>query len=103
MLQELTSQRVSAAESREEKIASFKLKKLINEQLDDLKNYRDEDMKREFYMAQIKKSILISFEQLRLIEMELDLLKHQASLTPEQRAANDERSKKPEPGSLPPL
>ena len=62
--------------------------------MDDLKNYKDEEMKREFYMAQIRRSILISIEQLRLIEMELDLLKHQASLTPEQIAENDKRSKK---------
>jgi len=46
---------------------------------------------------------MISFEQLRLIEMELEMLKHAASLTPEQIAANDKRSKAPEPGSLPPL
>jgi len=35
--------------------------------------------------------------------MELEMLKHAASLTPEQRAQNDKRSKAPEPGSLPPL
>lgn len=71
--------------------------------MDELKNYKDEDMKREFYMLQIKRSIMISFEQLRLIEMELEMLKHRASLTPEQVAANDQRSKAPTPGSMPPL
>jgi hypothetical protein len=35
--------------------------------------------------------------------MELDILKHHASLTPEQIAENKRRSEKPEPGSLPPL
>jgi len=48
-----------------------------------LKDYKDEQMKREFYMGQIKKSIFVTFEQLRLIEMETQMLKHQASLTPE--------------------
>ena len=54
-------------------------------------------------MAQIKHSIVTSFEQLRLVDMELDLLKHQASLSQEQIAKNKAMSQKPEPGSLPPL
>jgi len=51
--------------------------------MDMLKNYQDEEMKRDFYMAQIRKSILSSFESLRLVEMELEILKHRESLTPE--------------------
>ena len=33
-------------EDRDAKIAEFKLKKLIEKQLDDLRDYRDEEMKR---------------------------------------------------------
>jgi hypothetical protein len=103
LIAEINSLRQSAEQNRETKIAEFKLKKIINTQMDELKNYRDEEMKREFYMLQIKRSVMISFEQLRLAEMELEMLKHAATLTPEQRAANDNRSKEPAPGSLPPL
>jgi hypothetical protein len=52
-------------------------------------------------MAQMKHSVFSSFEQIRLIEMELDILKHQASLTPEQIERDRLRSEKPD--SLPPL
>ena len=103
MIAELNASRQSAEQNRETKIAEFKLKKVINTAMDELKNYRDEDMKREFYMLQIKRSVMISFESLRTIEFELEMLKHQAGLTPEQKAANDLRSKPPAPGSLPPL
>lgn len=41
-----------------------------------LKDYKDEEMKRDFYMGMIKKSVFSSFEQLRLIEMEVQMLKH---------------------------
>jgi len=52
-------------------------------------------------MAQIKISIFSTFEQLRLIDMELDILKHQASLTPAQIEEERKRSEKPE--NLPPM
>lgn len=71
--------------------------------MDELKNYRDEDMKREFYMMQIRHSVMETFEQLRMVDMEMQMLRHRASLTPEQIAANEKRSAKPEPGSLPPM
>ena len=103
LIAELNAMRQSGEQNRETKIAEYKLKKIINTQMDELKNYKDDVTKREFYMLQIKRSVMISFEQLRLVEMELEMLKHQASLTAEQRAANDQRSKAPEPGSLPPL
>mmetsp|Transcript_31591 Transcript_31591/g.48298 ORF Transcript_31591/g.48298 Transcript_31591/m.48298 type:complete len:87 (-) Transcript_31591:356-616(-) len=54
-------------------------------------------------MAQLKRSVIASFEQLRLVEMELEILKHRATLTPEQLKANEQMSMKPEPGSMPPL
>ena len=59
------------------------MKKQIEQQMDLLKNYQDEETKREFYMAMIRQSILVSFESLRTIEMELEILKHHAQLTPE--------------------
>jgi len=37
-------------------------KKEIEAALDMLKGYKDEQMKREFYMSQIKRSVLVSFE-----------------------------------------
>ena len=39
--------------NRNDKIAMFKRKKDIEMQLDMLRDYKDEDMKREFYMAQL--------------------------------------------------
>ncbi len=46
-----------------------------------LKDYQDEEMKRDFFMCQIKLSIMKTFEQLRLTDMELDMLKHAAGLS----------------------
>lgn len=68
-----------------------------------LKDYKDEQMKRDFYMGQIRKSVFVSFEQLRLIEMELMMLKHKASLTPEQVAENERKSAVRDPKDLPPM
>jgi len=49
-------------DSRESKIAEFKMKQTIGAQMDMLKDYKDEEMKRDYYMAFIKRSVLISFE-----------------------------------------
>lgn len=40
-------------EDRDTKIANYKLKKLLESNLERLKEYRDEDAKREFYKNQI--------------------------------------------------
>jgi hypothetical protein len=40
-------------EDRDTKIANYKLKKLLESNLERLKEYRDEDAKREFYKTQI--------------------------------------------------
>jgi len=40
-------------------------------------------MKRDFYLAQIQKSILETFEQLKMLEMETEILKHRAGLSPD--------------------
>lgn len=45
-------------------------------QLDMLRDYKDDDMKRDFYTSQLKYSILRSLEQLNLIQTELKLLEH---------------------------
>ena len=62
LLKELTANKPNPFQDRESKIAEFRLKKTISAQLDMLKNYEDEDTKREFYMAQIRHSVLNSFE-----------------------------------------
>jgi len=49
-------------ENRDTKIANFRLKKALEANLDRLRNYEDEDMKRDFYFHQLKLSILNSFE-----------------------------------------
>ena len=49
-------------EDRDTKIANFKLKKTLEANLDRLKDYQDEEMKRDFYMCQIKLSIMKTFE-----------------------------------------
>ena len=46
-------------------------------------------MKRNFFMTQIKLSIMKTFEQMRLTDMELDMLKHAAGLSQEQLAENE--------------
>ena len=62
MMEELQQQRPDAYSNREQKIAEFRQKKEIEAALDMLKGYKDEQMKREFYMSQIKRSVLVSFE-----------------------------------------
>ena len=48
-------------EDRDTKIANFRLKKALEANAECLKNYQDEEMKREFYMTQIKLSIMQTF------------------------------------------
>ena len=67
LLEEIKAERTDAFTSRDQKIAEFKAKKEIEKMLDMLKDYKDEQMKRDFYMGQIKKSVFISFEQLGLV------------------------------------
>ncbi|CDW90728.1 c2 domain containing protein [Stylonychia lemnae] len=66
--------------NRNAKIAAMKRKKDLEAQLDLLKNYRDEDMKREFYMNSLKYSIVKSLDQLSLINQEVKLLEYQQTL-----------------------
>jgi len=62
MMEELQQQRPDAYSNREQKIAEHRQKKEIEAALDMLKGYKDEQMKREFYMSQIQRSVLVSFE-----------------------------------------
>jgi hypothetical protein len=103
LMEELRMERSDAFTSRDQKIAEFRAKKGIETALNMLKDYKDEQMKRDFYMGQIKKSVFQSFENLRLIEMETQMLKHQASLTTEQIADNEKKSAPRDPKDLPPL
>lgn len=66
--------------NRNDKIAMFKRKKEIETQLDMLRDYKDEDMKRDFFMASLNHSIVRSLEQLAIIFQELKLLEHQQTL-----------------------
>ncbi len=75
-------------EDRDTKIANYRHKKALEANLDRLRNYENEEMKREFYLNQIRLSILNTFEQMRLTELELDIQAHAASLSQEQIAAN---------------
>ena len=90
-------------EDRDTKIAQYKLKKQLEANLDALKDYKDEAMQREFYTMQIKFSIMKTFEQLKMTEMELNVLAHKASLTPAQHAANAAKSAPKNREDLPPL
>lgn len=65
---ELQAQKPNPYEDREAKVAEFKMKKAIQQAMDTLKNYHDDETKREWYMAQIRHSTIESFVQLRTIE-----------------------------------
>lgn len=49
---------------RDAKIAALRQKKAIENALKDLKNYKDEETKRHFYMENLKLSIVDSFDQI---------------------------------------
>jgi len=86
----------ASMEDRDTKIANYKLKKTIEANLDRLRQFTDDERRREFYQCQLRLSIMSSFEQLGMTAMEMAVHKHKATLTPEQHAANYEASMKPE-------
>jgi len=49
---------MSANQDRDTKIANYKLKKLLEDNIKRLSEYQDEEVKREFYISQIKLSIM---------------------------------------------
>ena len=49
-------------EDRDTKIANFKLKKALEANLERLRNYENEEMKRDFFMMQLKLSVMKAFE-----------------------------------------
>ncbi len=92
-----TAQRHAAAfqkqnEDREAKIAAYRLKKQIEANLDRLKNYADEAMKREFYKTQIEYSIHNTFDNLKVSTLELQMLEYKKNLTPDQLRADEQKS-----------
>ena len=86
---------MAANEDRDTKIANYKLKKLLEANIERLRDYQDEEAKRDFYLNQIKLTIMASLDQLAMTEMEMSVLKHRVGLTAEQLAENDRRSAKP--------
>ena len=80
---------MGAMEDRETKIANYKLKKLLENNLERLREYRDEDKKREFYKTQIQLSIMGAIDQLSLTEMEMQVLAHKATLTEDDHRKNE--------------
>ena len=96
-------QLASQFEDRDAKIAQYKLKKQLEANLDKLKDYKDEEMQRQFYMAQIRFSIMTVFEQLSMTQMEMNVHAHRASLTPAQHAENAAKSAPVNREDLPPL
>ena len=79
-------------EDREAKIAAYRLKKQIEANLDRLKDYADEAMKREFYKTQIEYSIHNTFDNLKVSTLELQMLDYKKNLTPEQIKADEKKS-----------
>ena len=62
-----------------------------------LKDYKDEEMKRDFYMKHLMGTIYRALEQLRTIEQEMVLLKYQKTLpkkTEEEKREEDRRKER---------
>jgi len=87
---------MSANEDRDTKIANYRLKKLLETNLERLRDYQDEEKQREFYLSQIKLGIMSALDQLGSTEMEMNVLKHQASLSQAEHEENSKRSLKQE-------
>ena len=73
----------ASMEDRDTKIANYKLKKTIEANLDRLRMHSDDEHRREFYLYQLRLSIMSSFEQLSMTAMEMAVHKHKNQLTPE--------------------
>ena len=61
---------------RDAKIAALRQKKVIENVLKDLRSYRDEETRRHFYLENLKLSIVDSFDQIQLLNQELELVSH---------------------------
>lgn len=89
-----------AMDDRDTKIANYKFKKTLEQNAGRLREYKDEEMKRDFYKCQIQLSIMKSLDQLAMTEMEINMLAHAASLSNDQRTQNDMKSSIKEYGTL---
>ena len=87
--------RVSAEEDRETKIAALKEKKLLEAQIEKLKESEDIKDVREFNVSLIKHAILKAADSLKTIDMEFQILVYRDSLPAEARVP----PKKPVPGT----
>jgi hypothetical protein len=67
---------MSANDDIDTKIANYKQKKHLEANIERLRDYQDEEMKREFYITQVKLSIMAALDQLNMTEMEMNVLKH---------------------------
>lgn len=66
--------------NRNAKIAQARRKREIETQLDMLRDYKDEDMKREFYMGMLQYSVFKSLDQLSIVNQEVKLLEYQKTI-----------------------
>ncbi len=67
-------------QNRDEKVAALKEKKALEQTLIQLKDYKDEDMRRHFYLTQLKHSVYRSFDALNSISQEMPMLEHRSEL-----------------------
>ncbi len=89
-----------AMDDRDTKIANYKYKKQLEQNLDRLKEHKDESMKREVYKTQIQLATMSALDQLNLTEMEINVLAHKASLSVEEQRQNEIKSSQTESGKL---
>ena len=87
---------MSGFEDRDTKIANYKLKKMLEQNLERLKDYQDEEAQREFYKSQIQFAIMGALDQLVSTEMEIKILQHKSSLSVEDHRKNEVLSSKKE-------
>jgi immunoglobulin-binding protein 1 len=66
--------------TREEKIQSFKEKKELENKIKNLENIKDEDSRREVLKLQIESTILKAIEDIRMINMEMQLQDHKEKM-----------------------
>jgi len=76
---------LSAEQDRESKIAALKSKKLLEAQIDKLKDSEDIKDVREFNLSMIKHAILKSLDALKTIDMEFQILVYRDSLPADAR------------------
>ena len=89
--------KLSAIEDREQKIAELKKKKVLQQQIDKLKDSEEDDEVKEFWTSMINMSILKSISALKSIDLEFQILAYRDSLPEHERLPSQppEGPKKP--------